>query len=185
VNRTTIPLLPSWWPSQYTNCTIRDPQLPANAIPAAAHSKTGLRPLDRCYRGFEWRWGHWCSSFVVWRVGGGSLITRSEDSYRVCDLQILTRGGPGPRWAVESQGKHYWDDPQIMNCGNSNQGRPQHGLNPNYTPPTCNSEAPLLEQTYSVRTWTHRRAILELIIKIQDARVWIGYIWLWIGTLLL
>ena len=43
-------------------------------------------------RGFESRWGYWCSSllFVVCCVKSGlcdELITGSEDPYRVCDLE--------------------------------------------------------------------------------------------------
>ena len=49
----------------------------------------GLRPLDYWDCGFETCRGHGCSSvmFVVYCVGSGlseELITRSEESYRVC-----------------------------------------------------------------------------------------------------
>jgi hypothetical protein len=77
-----------------------------------------LRPVHRWDRGYESRWGHgWSFAvFVLCRVGSGlydELITRKEESYRVCvcvcvcvclcvsncvcDVQILTAGRPSPK----------------------------------------------------------------------------------------
>ena len=66
-----------------------------------------VRPFYCWDRGFEFLWGHGCSSlvFVVCCVGSGlcdGLITRSEESYRVCvclivcDLETSTTRRPGP-----------------------------------------------------------------------------------------
>jgi hypothetical protein len=74
----------------------------------------GSLPVDWWDRGFDSRWRYACSSlvFVVWYVGSGLsdvLITRSEESYRVCvcDLETSKSGCLDPIRVVAPQNRKY------------------------------------------------------------------------------
>jgi len=83
------------------------------AVPRGCSVKgIGLPPLHCWARGFKSRWGHGFSSlvFIVRSVGSllcDMLITRSEESYRVCVVSIFAWSrslhrfdGLCPSWAV-------------------------------------------------------------------------------------